>query len=141
MLLSLLQTLQIKEREENDTKIKLQNAQALLLSRLAELGAGSYVNSANLSPKSSPSHTPTMSSVGTNTSPPPSSHLRAKVRRSPSPRSPLRPRDREEEEEEEEDESIVIDVLSQESEDDISSTTSGSDGGCTTTSHKYEISV
>jgi len=135
-----IETLQQKEREENEIKIKLQNAQALLLSRLAELGAGSYVNSTNLSPKSSPSRTPTTSSVGTNTSPPPSSHLRAKAQRSPSPRSPLRPPDREEEEEEE-DESIVIDVLSQESEDDISSTTSGSDGGCTTTSHKYEISV
>lgn len=41
----------------------------------------------------------------------------------------------------EEDENMVIDVLSHESEDDNSSTTSGSDGGCTSTSHKYELAV
>ena len=137
----LLQTLQQKEREENEKKIKLQNAQAVLLSRLAELGAGSYVAPASLSPKSSPNKTPTTSSVGTNTSPPPSRFLgpKTKVQRSSSPKSPLRLPDQTVEEEE--DESIVIDVLSQESEDDISSTTSGSDGGCTSTSHKYEIPV
>lgn len=41
----------------------------------------------------------------------------------------------------EEDESVVIDILTHESEDDTSSTTSGSDGGCTSTSHKYEVTV
>ena len=141
MVFLLLQTLQQKEREENEKKIKLQNAQAVLLSRLAELGAGSYVTPATLSPKSSPNKTPTTSSVGTNTSPPPSRLIgpKTKAQRSSSPKSPLRLPDQTVEEEE--DESIVIDVLSQESEDDISSTTSGSDGGCTSTSHKYEIPV
>ena len=41
----------------------------------------------------------------------------------------------------EEDENVVIDVLTHESEDETSSTTSGSDGGCTSTSHKYELTV
>ena len=41
----------------------------------------------------------------------------------------------------EEDESVVIDILTHDSEDDTSSTTSGSDGGCTSTSHKYEVTV
>ena len=40
----------------------------------------------------------------------------------------------------EEDESMVIDILTHESEDDTSSTTSG-DGGCTSTTHKYEVTV
>ena len=41
----------------------------------------------------------------------------------------------------EEDESVVVDVLTHESEDDTSSITSGSDGGCTSTTHKYEVAV
>lgn len=36
---------------------------------------------------------------------------------------------------------MVIDVLNHESEDETSSITSGSDGGCTSTSHKYGVTV
>lgn len=121
-----LQTLQHKERDETELKLKLQNEQAFLLSRLTELGAGSIAQSTlNSTPKTAPPP---------NTTPPPASFSeRSQIeRRSSSPKAGKGL---------EEDENMVIDVISHESEDESSSTTSGSDGGCTTTSHKYEIAV
>ena len=41
----LFQSLKQKERKENETKTKLQDEQAALLSRLMELGAADYVSS------------------------------------------------------------------------------------------------
>ena len=107
----------MKEKEDVERKKKLQREQTVLLSRLAELGA---------------------SAAALKHSPPPSSPM------SPFPPSPegskIEGRDPDGKSTEEE-ENMVIDVLTHDSEDEASSTTSGSDGGCTATSHKYEIAV
>ena len=53
-----LQNLQKKERDETEEKLRLENEQTALLTRLIELGAGTYVNdhhSTSPSPKPSPS--------------------------------------------------------------------------------------
>lgn len=145
-----IENLQQKEKEENDEKLKLQHTQAVLLSRLAELGASnalqSIPTSSSLPPKdmflaqalcqpldTSPDTPPSIMAKGTQTEP--CSSLRGSPKvggQSPPPQGKSQ----------EEDENVVIDILTHESEEsDESSSTSGSDGGCTTTSHKYQIAV
>ena len=147
------QNLQQKEKEENDEKLKLQHTQAVLLSRLAELGASNALQSipatsasSNHPPKdmylaqalcqpldASPDSSPSIMAKGTQTEPCSSLRGSPKVGGQSSPQIKAQ----------EEDENVVIDILTHESEesDESSSTTSGSDGGCTTTSHKYQIAV
>ncbi|XP_064383187.1 max dimerization protein 3-like isoform X2 [Halichondria panicea] len=120
-----IESLKKKERKEKELKTKLQNDQSALLSRLAELGAGDYVQA--------------LSGEGTTEDPAvaPSSPA-TDLRNSLLEVSDIvvdEPNKTGVSNAEEED-NVVIDVLSNES-DDNSSTTSGSDGGCTSTSHKY----
>lgn len=124
-----IESLQQKEREENEIKVKLEHEHSILVSKLVELGAAGFVNST--ASRSSPPPTGTTPteiaapnegiSLGLG-----DSHLQI----SPSPK------DSRSHEEDLCEEDVVIDVLS---EDDTSSTTSGSDGGCTSTSHKFPI--
>ena len=55
-----LQSLQQKEREENEIKMKLEHEHSVLISKLVELGASSFVNStASRSSPPPPGTTPT----------------------------------------------------------------------------------
>lgn len=120
-----IESLQQKEKDDDQLVIKLQNEQAYLLSRLVELGATGYVESI-------PSETTLINGTQDQST---SNILNTQIMVSPT----LTPANSSEDKEE--DESVVVDILTHESEDDNSSTTSGSDGGCTSSRHKYEVTV
>ena len=114
-----IEALKQKEKEENQMLSELQRSQTILLTRLAELGAGSQLLPAltaltdqsgpsNSPPTVSPQVVPTAEQTG--------------VEKQVTTNC-------------EEEDNMVIDVM-HDSEDETSSTTSGSDGGCTSTSHK-----
>ena len=135
------QGLQQKEKDDINSKMKLQHEQSVLLSRLAELGAShvkcllSVKTHDTLPPVSSPSPSPSSyySSESTASAPVLSGQVfEVKGQRSLSLSDDLEGHD---------DENMVIDVLTHESDDEASSTTSGSDGGCTATTHKIQIAV
>ena len=114
--------MQVKEKEEKDLKAQLERKNALLLTRLADMGA-----QGNLIPASSP--TSSMDQIAG----PSGIEENDAVSSSPSIENKTHSVTMEEE-----DENMVIDII-HDSEDDTSSTTSGSDGGTTSTSHKYEL--
>ena len=98
---------------------ELQRSQTILLTRLAELGAGSQLLPAltALTDQSRPSNSPpTVSPQVVPTAEQTGVEKQVTTNR-------------------EEEDNMVIDVM-HDSEDETSSTTSGSDGGCTSTSHK-----
>ena len=134
------QGLQQKEREDIESKMKLQHEQTVLLSRLAELGASHVkcllsvkTNDSHLPTSPSPSSPSSYSNTGSLDSPSSFGHSKIKGQRSLSLSDDLDGRDDEE--------SVVIDVLTHDSDDEASSTTSGSDGGCTASTHKIQIAV
>ena len=119
LLFFFLKALKQKEKEENQMLSELQRSQTILLTRLAELGAGSQLlpaltaltdqsGSSNSPPTVSPQVVPSAEQTG--------------VEKQVTTNC-------------EEEDNMVIDVM-HDSEDETSSTTSGSDGGCTSTSHK-----
>ena len=115
----LLKALKQKEKEENQMLSELQRSQTILLTRLAELGAGSQLLPAltALTDQSGPSNSPpTVSPQVVPTAEQTGVEKQVTTNR-------------------EEEDNMVIDVM-HDSEDETSSTTSGSDGGCTSTSHK-----